>query len=129
MSFFNSVNNYTPYGGLTGGFSQPSNFMLAGSYMDPDKIKTLKELLGDPLLDPDSQREAQRRLLEMQRGNVFGEKAMANPSFDITGQGGDQRRKRRNLSPGDVDRLINAYPDDADKIKQMYLPGPRLPGV
>ena len=52
-----------------------------------------------------------------------------NPSFDITGRSGDARRKRRDLTPGDVNRLMNAYPDDAEKIRKMYLPGAALPRV
>jgi len=28
----------------------------------------------------------------------------------------------------DVQRLIQAYPQDADKIRKMYLPGPEAPG-
>ena len=50
-------------------------FQVAGSYMDDDKVNTLRELLRDPLLDPDSQREAQRRLMEMTKGGIFTERA------------------------------------------------------
>ena len=49
------------------------------------------------------------------------------PSFDI-GAGGDARRSRKGLSVEDVQRLIQAYPQDADKIRKMYLPGPQAPG-
>jgi hypothetical protein len=49
-------------------------------------------------------------------------------SFDIRG-GGDARRSRKGLSPEDVRRLIEANPDFADQIQQMYLPGPSLPAV
>lgn len=48
-------------------------------------------------------------------------------SFDI-GAGGDARRSRKGLSVEDVQRLIQAYPQDADKIRKMYLPGPQAPG-
>ena len=67
--------------GLGGGPPQFPNFPVAGSYMDDDKVNTLKELLRDPLLDPDSQREAQRRLMEMQKGNLFGDRADASAIF------------------------------------------------
>ena len=55
------------------------------------------------------------------------------PSFDIGGGAGDSRRSRRGLSVRDVERLMQAYPQDAEKIKKMYLPGvqgtPFLKGV
>jgi len=46
-----------------------------------------------------------------------------SPSFDIKDSGGDARRRRKGLSPADVQRLIEANPDFADQIRQMYLPG------
>lgn len=46
-----------------------------------------------------------------------------SPSFDIGGGAGDSRRSRRGLSVKDIERLMQAYPQDADKIKNMYLPG------
>lgn len=49
------------------------------------------------------------------------------PSFDIKGGGGDARRARKGLSPADVQRLIEANPDFADQIQEMYMPGPSLP--
>jgi hypothetical protein len=52
-----------------------------------------------------------------------------SPSFDINSERGDARRSRKGLSPTDVQRLIEANPDFADDIRQMYLPGPALPGV
>ena len=63
------------------------------------------------------------------RINIDTDYVAGNPSFDITGRSGDSRRKRRNLTPGDVNRLMNAYPDDAEKIRNMYLPGAVLPRV
>ncbi len=48
-------------------------------------------------------------------------------SFDIT-PGGDARRSRKGLTEDDVNRLMRAYPNDADKIRRMYLPGPEQPG-
>ena len=65
----------------------------------------------------------------MDPGDLGLELLAGNPSFDITGRSGDARRKRRNLTPGDVNRLMNAYPDDAEKIRNMYLPGAVLPRV
>jgi len=50
-----------------------------------------------------------------------------SPSFDIGGGSGDARRKRRGLSTTDVQRLIEANPDFADQIMEMYLPGQKLP--
>jgi len=47
-------------------------------------------------------------------------------SFDVT-PGGDTRRSRKGLTPGDVQRLMEAYPNDAEKIQKMYLPGAQLP--
>ena len=45
-------------------------------------------------------------------------------SFDITpGAGGDSRRKRKGLSPQDVQRLIEANPQFEQQIRDMYLPG------
>tara|TARA_R100000406_G_scaffold29169_1_gene18784 strand:+ start:1488 stop:1922 length:435 start_codon:yes stop_codon:yes gene_type:complete len=61
------------------------------------------------------------------RMNIDTDYVAGNPSFDITGRSGDARRKRRGLTPGDVNRLMNAYPDDAEKIRNMYLPGAVLP--
>lgn len=55
-----------------------------------------------------------------------------SPSFDIGPGRGDARRQRRGLSPADVRRLEQANPAHADKIREMYMPGPslpRLPGV
>jgi phospholipid N-methyltransferase len=51
------------------------------------------------------------------------------PSFEVGPGRGDARRSRKGLSPTDVQRLIEANPDFADDIRQMYLPGPSLPGV
>ena len=65
----------------------------------------------------------------MDPGDLGLELLAGNPSFDITGRSGDARRKRRGLTEGDVNRLMNAYPDDAEKIRKMYLPGPTLRGV
>lgn len=49
-------------------------------------------------------------------------------SFDIKGDSaGDARRARKGLSPADVQRLMEANPDFADQIQQMYLPGQTLP--
>jgi hypothetical protein len=46
------------------------------------------------------------------------------PSFDINaGSAGDARRKRKGLSPQDVQRLIEANPQFEKQIKDMYLPG------
>jgi len=50
-----------------------------------------------------------------------------SPSFDIKGDAGDARRARKGLSPSDVQRLIEANPDFADQIGEMYLPGAVLP--
>jgi hypothetical protein len=45
-------------------------------------------------------------------------------SFDINpGGAGDARRKRKGLSPADVDRLIQANPQFEKEIRDMYLPG------
>ena len=71
-------------------------------------------------------REQQEKRDDMNRATEY---VAGNPSFDITGRSGDARRKRRDLTPGDVNRLMNAYPDDAEKIRKMYLPGPTLRGV
>ena len=49
-------------------------------------------------------------------------------SFDITPGFGDARRSRKGLTEDDVNRLMRAYPNDADKIRRMYLPGPEQPG-
>lgn len=65
-----------------------------------------------------------RQLLE----EVIAEQLIAgSPSFDIKGGGGDTRRARKGLSPEDVRRLVEANPDFADQIQQMYMPGPSLP--
>lgn len=46
------------------------------------------------------------------------------PSFDINpGSAGDARRKRKGLSPQDVQRLIEANPQFEQQIRDMYLPG------
>ena len=59
---------------------------------------------------------------------VLAEQEIAgSPSFDIGDGAGDARRKRKGLSPADVQRLIEANPDFADQIMEMYLPGQRLP--
>lgn len=50
-----------------------------------------------------------------------------SPSFDVKSSGGDARRARKGLSPSDVQRLIEANPDFADQIREMYLPGASLP--
>lgn len=50
-----------------------------------------------------------------------------SPSFTVGGGGGDRRRSRRGLTHDDVQRLIDAYPDSADDIRKMYLPGPTFP--
>ena len=47
-------------------------------------------------------------------------------SFDVT-PGGDTRKSRKGLTAGDVQRLMEAYPNDAEKIQKMYLPGAQLP--
>jgi hypothetical protein len=52
-----------------------------------------------------------------------------SPSFEVGDQGGDARRARRGLSPSDVQRLIEANPDFAEKIIKMYKPGPSLPTI
>ena len=88
----------------------------------------LKELLrfgegGEPL------RLFKKRQKELEDMNRATEYVAGNPSFDITGRSGDARRKRRGLTEGDVNRLMDAYPDDAEKIRKMYLPGPTLRGV
>ena len=71
-------------------------------------------------------REQQEKYENMNRATEY---VAGNPSFDITGRSGDARRKRRGLTEGDVNRLMDAYPDDAEKIRKMYLPGPTLRGV
>ena len=53
----------------------------------------------------------------------FGDLAQ---NFDVT-PGGDARRSRKGLTPGDVRRLMEEYPNDAEKIQKMYLPGVQLP--
>ncbi len=60
---------------------------------------------------------------------VIAEQLIAggSPSFDITGGAGDSRRARKGLTPSDVQRLIEANPDFADQIREMYMPGPALP--
>ena len=50
-----------------------------------------------------------------------------SPSFEIKGGAGDARRARKGLTPSDVQRLIEANPDFADQIRDMYMPGPSLP--
>jgi hypothetical protein len=62
----------------------------------------------------------------MQRAVV--EILAGSPSFEVGPGRGDARRSRKGLSPTDVQRLIEANPDFADDIRQMYLPGPSLPG-
>ena len=58
----------------------------------------------------------------------LSEQLMAgSPSFDVKGGAGDARRARKGLSPADVQRLIEANPDFADQIREMYLPGASLP--
>ena len=59
----------------------------------------------------------------------LAEQIAGSPSFEITGGGGDARRARRGLSQSDVQRLMQAYPDKADKIREMYLGGVQLPPV
>ena len=61
---------------------------------------------------------------------MLAEKMVAgSPSFEVGPGRGDARRSRKGLSPTDVQRLIEANPEFADDIRQMYLPGPSLPGV
>jgi len=59
------------------------------------------------------------------QANIPGSSFIAgSPSFDINqGAAGDARRKRKGLSPQDVQRLIEANPQFEKQIKDMYLPG------
>jgi hypothetical protein len=69
------------------------------------------------LMDPNSFLE------EFIKSKISSESEVAgSPSFEIGG-GGDARRSRKGLSVQDVERLLQAYPQDADRIKKMYLPG------
>lgn len=62
-------------------------------------------------------------------GNV-GSLVAGNRSFDINrGAAGDSRRSRKGLSAEDVQRLMNANPEFAPRIQEMYFPGPQLPRV
>jgi hypothetical protein len=74
--------------------------------------------MNSPAADP-------RNFMEL----AVAELIAGSPSFDINSERGDARRSRKGLSPTDVQRLIEANPDFADDIRQMYLPGPSLPGV
>lgn len=64
-------------------------YEMAGAFADPDKIKTLKDILADPLTDPDTSKEAQRRLLEMTKGNIFGDRADSMMPMQMPGQMSD----------------------------------------
>ena len=76
-------------------------------------------------------RDELRRMFPGQPGDLVEApvdyEVAGGPSFDIA-PGGDARRSRKGLSVEDVQRLIQAYPQDADKIRKMYLPGPQTPG-
>lgn len=57
-------------------------------------------------------------------GGMNVQQLAGGPSFDINpGSAGDSRRKRKGLSPQDVDRLIQANPQFERQIREMYLPG------
>lgn len=50
-------------------------------------------------------------------------------SFPVSPNPGDARRKRKGLTPSDVQRLIDANPDFEQQILDMYMPGPGLPKI
>jgi hypothetical protein len=85
---------------------------------DPSAWRSVVPQLNLPAADP-------RNFMEL----AVAELIAGSPSFDINSERGDARRSRKGLSPTDVQRLIEANPDFADDIRQMYLPGPALPGV
>jgi hypothetical protein len=86
--------------------------------LHPDNFLRMQQRSEAPMGDP-------RAFMEQ----VITELIAGSPSFDIGGERGDARRSRKGLSPTGVQRLIEANPDFADDIRQMYLPGPALPGV
>ena len=86
--------------------------------LHPDNFLRMQQRSEAPMGDP-------RAFMEQ----VITELIAGSRSFDIGGERGDARRSRKGLSPTDVQRLIEANPDFADDIRQMYLPGPALPGV
>lgn len=86
--------------------------------LHPDNFLRMQQRSDAPQSDP-------RAFMEQ----IVAELIAGSPSFDIGPERGDARRSRKGLSPTDVQRLIEANPDFADDIRQMYLPGPSLPGV
>ena len=85
---------------------------------DPSSWRSNSFQLNTPSVDPMD--FMQRAVVEILAGS---------PSFEVGPGRGDARRSRKGLSPTDVQRLIEANPEFADDIRQMYLPGPSLPGV
>jgi hypothetical protein len=100
-------------------YSRPkSSRPMVGMPDDPSTWRTAYPQMNSPAVDP-------RGFMEL----AVAELIAGSPSFNIGGDRGDARRSRKGLSPTDVQRLIEANPDFADDIRQMYLPGPALPGV
>lgn len=100
-------------------YSRPkSSRPMVGMPDDPSAWRSVAPQLNLPAADP-------RNFMEL----AVAELIAGSPSFDINSERGDARRSRKGLSPTDVQRLIEANPDFADDIRQMYLPGPSLPGV
>ena len=99
-------------------YSRPKSSRPVGMPDDPSAWRSVVPQLNLPAADP-------RNFMEL----AVAELIAGSPSFDINSERGDARRSRKGLSPTDVQRLIEANPDFADDIRQMYLPGPALPGV
>ena len=99
-------------------YSRPKSSRPVGMPDDPSAWRSVVPQLNLPAADP-------RNFMEL----AVAELIAGSRSFDINSERGDARRSRKGLSPTDVQRLIEANPDFADDIRQMYLPGPALPGV
>ena len=92
----------------------------AGLGLDPDVVSYMAEAAQGARPQDAAMDEA---IAEGFLGTLSDDLAQ---SFDVT-PGGDARRSRKGLNPGDVRRLMEEYPNDAEKIQKMYLPGAQLP--
>jgi hypothetical protein len=99
--------------------------------MDDFIGRAVTGVISDLLLRPEDKAESRTMEYRPERDGFEVEQLGAvsddlAQSFDVT-PGGDTRRSRKGLTPGDVRRLMEAYPNDAEKIQKMYLPGAQLP--
>lgn len=111
-------NEYTVTAGGNVYYRPKSSRPMVGMPDDSSAWRPVVPQLNLPAVDP-------RNFMEL----AVAELIAGSPSFDINSKRGDARRSRKGLSPADVQRLIEANPDFADDIRQMYLPGPSLPGI